>query len=198
MKKLLTALVSMGLFSTAYAGSFEGPYVGAGAGGQYTENKNMTGDATGTMSDSHFVGQVTAGYGYDITPHFNITVNGFLNLSNDKVGSIGTVTGKTKNNIGISLEPGYYLNKDTLAYVKIGYTRLDSKLTDSAGPDATNITLNGILYGAGVKYHIDKNIFVGAEVVESNYGSSGVTLNGTATSYKTNQTQGLVNIGYQF
>ena len=197
MKKMIVSLIALASSSLAFAGSFEGAYVGAGAGGQYTENKNYNdGTNTGAMSDTHFLGQVTAGYGIDLTKDFNLTTNVFFNLSNDKAGSLGTVTSKTKNNIGLSIEPGYYFNKDTLAYVKLGYARLDSKLND--GINISNATLDGFVYGIGAKYHVDKNIFVGAEVSEYNYGNNSVTLGGTSASYKTNQTTGLINVGYQF
>ena len=199
MKKMIVSLIALASSSLAFAGSFEGAYVGAGAGGQYTENKNYNdGNNTGAMSDTHFLGQVTAGYGIDLTKDFNLTTNVFFNLSNDKAGSVNAVTGKTKNNIGISVEPGYYVNKDTLAYVKLGYARLDSKLDDPIN-GSSNTTLDGFLYGAGVKYHIDKNVFVGAEVAEYNYGNNSVTFgSGNTASYKTNQTTGLINLGYQF
>ena len=85
-----------------------------------------------------------------------------------------------------------------MAYIKLGYARLDSKLDDPANSSSSNTTLDGFLWGAGAKYHLDKNIFVGAEVVEYNYGSNSVTLGGSSTSYKTNQTTGLINVGYQF
>jgi len=92
----------------------------------------------------------------------------------------------------------FSINKDTLAYIKLGYARLDSKLDSSVSSTSSNSTLDGFVYGVGAKYHIDKNIFVGAEVTEYNYGNNSVNLGGTATSYKTNQTTGLVNVGYQF
>jgi len=166
----------------------------------HSENKNMNGDGltNDKMSDTHFLGQITAGYAFDINQGFNLNTNIFFNLSNDKTGSTSGITGKTKNNIGVSIEPGYYLNKDTLAYIKLGYARLDSKLDDPANSSSSNTTLDGFLWGAGAKYHLDKNIFVGAEVVEYNYGSNSVTLGGSSTSYKTNQTTGLINVGYQF
>ena len=202
MKKLIVSLLALASSSIAFAGSFEGAYLGAGAGGQYAENKNATGDngnlTNEKMSDTHFLGQITAGYGFDINQDFNLTTNVFFNLSNDKTGSTSGVTGKTKNNIGLSIEPGYYINKDTLAYIKLGYARLDSKLDSSVSSTSSNSTLDGFVYGVGAKYHIDKNIFVGAEVTEYNYGNNSVNLGGTATSYKTNQTTGLVNVGYQF
>ena len=167
----------------------------------YAENKNMNGDnstfSNAKMSDTHFLGQITAGYAFDVDQDFNLNTNVFFNLSNDKTGSTSGVTGKTKNNVGVSIEPGYYLNKDTLAYIKLGYARLDSKLDDPTN-GSSNASLDGFLWGAGAKYHLDKNIFVGAEVVEYNYGSNSVTLGGSSTSYKTNQTTGLINVGYQF
>jgi hypothetical protein len=206
MKKMIVSILALASSSIAFAGSFEGAYVGAGVGGQYTENKNYNdGTNTGKMSDTHFLGQVTAGYGIDLAKDFNLTTNVFFNLSNDKAGSVGaadglnTIKGKTKNNIGISFEPGYYVNKDTLAYVKLGYARLDSKLKDSTDGGSSNTTLDGFVYGIGAKYHIDKNIFVGAELTEYNYGNNSVTSStGVSSSYKTNQTTGLINVGYQF
>ncbi len=196
MKKSLLIPISLLFISTmSYAGSFDGPYVGVGAGAQYSGNSNFKGTTSKDISDTHFVGQITAGYSYEIAPRFNLAANAFFNLSDDKAGKSSTISATTKNNIGISLEPGYYINDNTLAYLKVGYARIDSKLNDNT--ISTNDSLNGYLFGAGAKYLIDKNIYLGAEVTQYNYGNNTAHLS-TTTQYKTEQTVGLVTFGYQF
>jgi outer membrane immunogenic protein len=196
MKKIVVTSITALLASTvAYAGSFDGPYVSVGAGAQYTGNSNFSGTASNDISDTHFVGQVLAGYAFEITPKFNLATNVFFNLSNDKAGSSSSIAATTKNNIGISIEPGYYLDDKTLAYVKVGYARIDSKLDD--GTLKTNDSLNGYLFGVGAKYLVDKNIYVGAEFTHYGYGNNTAQLT-SPTSYKTEQNVGLITLGYQF
>jgi len=196
MKRLVVTSIAALLVSTvSYAGSFDGPYVSVGAGAQYTGNSSFGGTASADISDTHFVGQILAGYSFEIAPKFSLATNVFFNLSNDKAGSSSSITATTKNNIGISIEPGYYLDDKTLVYVKIGYARIDSKLDD--GAVKTNDSLNGYLFGAGAKYLIDKDIYVGAEFTHYGYGSNSAQLS-SATSYKTEQNVGLVTLGYQF
>lgn len=197
MKKLALLLIATLLLSTvSYAGSFDGPYVSIGAGIQQSSNSNFSGTVSNDTSDTHPAGQILAGYSFEtVTPNFNLAVNAFFNLSNDKAGSSSAIAATTKNNIGISIEPGYYLNDKTLAYVKLGYTSIDSKFDD--GNLKTKDTLHGYLFGAGAKYLISKRIYVGAEISRYDYGrnTSKLTL---PTSYKTDQNVGLITFGYQF
>ena len=196
MRRLtVTSIAALFISTASYAGSFDGAYLGVGAGAQYTGDSNFSGTSSNNISDTHFVGQISAGYSFDIAHKFNLNTNVFFNLSNDKAGSSSTINATTKNNIGISFEPGYYLDDKTLAYAKIGYARIDSKLDD--GSIKKNDSLNGYLFGVGAKYMIDKSIFVGGEFTHYGYGSNASQLS-IPTSYKTEQNVGLVTLGYQF
>jgi opacity protein-like surface antigen len=196
MKKLLFASVFACLLPiSSKAGSFDGPYVSLGAGAQYTSNSNFSNNVSNDTSDTHFVGQLLAGYSFEITPNFNLATNAFFNLSNDKAGSTSTLKATTKNNIGISFEPGVYLDDKTLVYLKAGYARIDSKLDD--GITKTNDSLNGYLYGLGGKYLLSKDIYLGAEFEHYSYGDNTAHLS-TPSKYKTEQNQALITIGYKF
>lgn len=65
---------------------------------------------------------------------------------------------KQKVDAGVSYIQGYRLTDDVMAYGKVGYHYGKFK-----GPHDTDRNMNGIGYGAGVKYAVAPNVEVGAE-----------------------------------
>ena len=115
-----------------------------------------------------------------------------------------TVTSKYKNTWGVSFEPGFNLNENLLVYGKLGYVRSDLSISvvNNANIGTASATLNGVLYGAGAKYLIDKDIYIGAEVAQYDYGSNSeiLTLKGDPNilNHKNQQTVGVLSVGYYF
>ena len=200
-----------------YAGSFDGSYIGLGLGAQYNNVYNHTSAITNiqepSLSDTHITGQVFAGYGVDITPAFNFGANIFYNLSDESSGSaINTagqlISGKFKNNWGISIEPGYNFSDNMLIHLKLGYARAEYNQTNSTGTNTSvnelSKSMDGFLYGIGVKYAVNRNVYIGADLTEYYYGgnsSTGPSANLThlvPINWKAQQSVGLVSVGYQF
>ncbi len=120
------------------------------------------------------------------------------------LSSSQTATYNVKNLYSIVLTPGYAIDKDRLAYAKIGYTGATIGLST---PSIANFTtnLNGLALGLGYKQMITGSIYGFGEVNYATYGSknvasvvssSGVTYSGM--SVKGTGTDFLVGIGYRF
>ena len=109
---------------------------------------------------------------------------------------------QVKNLYSIVLTPGYVIDKDRLAYAKIGYTGATIGLsTPDLAYNTTNLT--GYTLGLGYKQIITGAIFAYGEVNYAAYGNK--TANGTTTGGATisNQIKGtgtdiLVGVGYRF
>jgi opacity protein-like surface antigen len=209
-------------------GAFEGPYVSVGAGFEGSRIYDQTVRAPGlglmykqqNTADKHAAAQVLAGYGIDFNPNitlspewsfspkFNLSANIFHNFSNKKVGFSyatfysDTVVQKLSNNLGIALEPGYYINDRLLAYGKMGYVRADALYRRDNFTISQNNSIDGYLFGAGAKYLLTDHIYVGADVTRYDYGRSSLNthLGGidVIVSSKIKQTTGLISVGYQF
>jgi hypothetical protein len=115
-----------------------------------------------------------------------------------------TATYNVKNLYSIVLTPGYVIDKDRLAYAKVGYTGATIGLSSPILPySATN--LSGIALGLGYKQMVTSSIYAFGEV---NYASFGNTTASTITSsngvsfsgvgVKGTGTDLLVGLGYRF
>ena len=224
--RIIQKLVSLALLTLsvkAFAddkthSAFAGPYIRLGTGEQYSHifNENVQA-TTGSPSfnqpsaSSHgFLGQVLAGYGYDIGEKFNISANIFYNFGDKKVNDIratwyhDTVKQELKNSVGFYLAPGYKFNDATLVFLKLGYARADKEYIRETRTPSINIndSVNGYLWGLGIKHSLTENIFLGIDFTKHNYGNTSQTtnLNGLSVniSSKNEQTNALISIGYKF
>ena len=192
-KTLLITTIASATASSAFAASFDGPYVQIGIGGASTETQtsypsilgNLPGfNTSSNSSGGSFVGQVLAGYSKSFDA-FNIAANVFYNIGNQNSGSNNyNLTGsygylnanqsfKMKNTWGVSLEPGLYVTEDTLGYLKLSYynSQLDYNASFSAripsysasGSYNSSSSMNGIGYGIGAKHMFTDNIYGFAE-----------------------------------
>jgi outer membrane immunogenic protein len=120
------------------------------------------------------------------------------------LSSSQTATYNVKNLYSVVLTPGYAIDKDRLAYAKIGYTGATIGLST---PTIANFTtnLNGLALGLGYKQIITGSIYGFGEVNYATYGSknvatvvstSGATYSGM--SAKGNGLDFLVGVGYRF
>ena len=137
-------------------------------------------------------GQLTVGTSvppYSLSPRLNQTQ---------------TATYNVKNLYSIVLTPGYVIDKDRLAYAKVGYTGATIGLSSADVPyNTTNLT--GYTLGLGYKQMVTSSIFAFGEVNYASYGnktastitaSSGTTYSGVGV--KGTGTDILVGVGYRF
>jgi len=118
-------------------------------------------------------------------------------------GASTTATYNVKNLYSIVLTPGYVIDKDRLAYAKLGYTGTTIGLS---GPTLayTSVNLSGYTLGLGYKQMVSESLYAFGEVNYGSYGNQSLSptlTNGTALSGMTVSGNGLdflVGIGYRF
>ena len=118
-------------------------------------------------------------------------------------GASTTATYNVKNLYSVVLTPGYAIDKDRLAYAKVGYTGATIGLNGpSLAYQSTNLT--GYTLGLGYKQMISQSLYAFGEVNYASYGTKSLT----ATLTTGTQLQGmtvsgvgtdvLVGVGYRF
>jgi outer membrane immunogenic protein len=132
------------------------------------------------------------------------TLNATLPSPYSAYNASASASYNVKNLYNVFLSPGYALDKDRLAYLKVGYTGATIGLSGPTIPyNATN--LSGYTLGLGYKQMLTSSFYAFGEVNYASYGSknlattttstgltvSGMTLSGTGTDF-------LVGIGYRF
>lgn len=170
-------------------------------------------------NSNDFTGTVTAGYNFAVTKEFLLglgveysplasqTSNISANYGPDANGVFYRASSdfKIENSYNIFLSPAIAIDKDKLAYFKVGYTGANAK---GAGQ---SISLSGYSLGLGYKQMIAGGWYGFGEVNYASYGNKNVTSNynsaiigvgsvpTTATStISANTTNVLVGVGYKF
>lgn len=168
--KLLAAGIALAAATPlAMADTTAGPYAGVGVG---FYNSNVTIKPSGASftfgDDKHDAGaDVFVGYKWNFD-----TVNVSAELSyTDSYGKFATwsgggesISGKLKGKEAFSILPGYKLNKDTTAFVRIGYAKAKGEMTVAGTVNGTATKdFNGTLYGFGIDHALSSNLALRAE-----------------------------------
>ena len=206
-KKLLVAALFTFAGTGAMAQSaFEGFYAQAGIGYE-SVTPSFTGgriagfnySATGNNANS-FAGTIGAGYNFAVTPSFLLGIGAeYSPIPGSKANFTITVPGvvsateqyNIKDSYNIFISPGLVIDKDKLAYAKVGYTGAN------VNSDGSNTSLNGYSLGLGYKQIISGGLYGFGEVNYASYANANVG-GGATGSFSANATNVLVGIGYKF
>jgi hypothetical protein len=215
--KLLVAAAATVVASSAMAQSaFEGFYGQLGVGYESVDpgisNGTMTsGTASGrayTFSSSNsnsFTGSVGIGAYFPVTKTFLLGAGaeysplaGSSTKSTFNIPTVSytsTLSWKKKDSYNIFVSPAIAIDKDKLAYAKVGFTGLSTQATIDGAQTTDNYT--GYSLGLGYKQIVSGSIYAFGEINYATYGSksSGVELSGTS---KPSTMNALVGVGYKF
>lgn len=223
-KKLLVAALFAASTTGAFAQSaFEGAYGQVGIGYENVSPKLSNGSLTaaGTTypyttsisSSNSFTGNVGLGYTFAINKDYTLGIGAEYSpiegssanytYSNPNLGS-ATGSYKKTSSYNVFLSPGVVVNKDGLAYAKIGFT--GATIKDTEGSTSTNTNYTGYSLGLGYKQIIQGGLYGFGEVNYMSYGNQTSNTSGTTggTAYKTTLTSSanafnaVVGIGYKF
>jgi opacity protein-like surface antigen len=216
--KLLVAAAATVVASSAMAQSaFEGFYGQLGVGYEsidpsFSNGTIVSGSATGrayTFSSSNgnsIIGNVGIGAYFPVTKTFLLGAGAeyspFAGSSTNATFNIPAVsysensTWKKKNSYNIFLSPAIAIDKDKLAYAKVGFTGMSTEGTDTEGTKSTT-NYTGYSLGLGYKQMVSGSIYAFGEVNYATYGSKnmGGDLSG---STKPSSMNALVGVGYKF
>ena len=223
MKKLLVTAAVTSLIGTVNAQSaFEGAYgqLGVGYDNNNVSSSSLFSNTTRVTTDStnfgNFAGVVGLGYNFAINKQFLLGVGadyGFMSSSLSKASAqfSNTVGYKISERYNIFLTPGYVLDKDKLAYLKVGYSSQSLKSTDetpssaSRGESIGSGNANGYVLGLGYKHMIRSGFYGFGEANYFNYSGASFASTRLSTaeiisnfSPKSSAYQFLVGVGYKF
>ena len=189
----------------AQSSPFEGAYGQIGVGYDSAKPLFTGGTFGGTHYNSvadksnNFIGTFTAGYNFIVNPSFVLGIGAEyspLHNSTKNITSTGGAAASTYNknqSYNVFLSPGFVIDKDKLAYAKVGYA--GASIHRSINGSTTDYT--GYSLGVGYRQFINQSIFGFGEVNYAKYGSErdSATLTGTHTPSATNV---IVGIGLKF
>jgi len=215
-KKLLAVAATAMMAGSAMAQSaFEGAYgqLGVGYASSSTGFKSgsitsgglagQTFTASGGTSNS-FEANIGAGYFFGVTKSFLLGVGAEYSplpssKSTQQLFANGvrqdTVTGNKTSSYAFFVSPAIAIDKEKLAYAKLGYTSMTAKGT-AADNTSETLTYNGYLFGLGYKQIIDGGLYGFAE---GNYAMfNKKTIVGTTASDAPRGMNFMVGVGYNF
>ena len=233
MKKLfISLLLAVTPFGAAFAeGAFDGVNLQLGLGASMTKSQQNQSawfavygepyNQSFTFNKTNLVGSVSLGYSYGFSNQLNLAANVFYNASSNNAGSNTqafsdgssmTRTMSLKNVMGISLEPGYYFDKNFLGFLKLGIAQASSSqsysFSDGGSLDSENFgNTNGFLLGLGGKYALTESLYLGAEFYQINFAKKTNNYSsGAGTIYESSLTisnqptynYGGLTLGYRF
>jgi hypothetical protein len=235
MKKIATLILSLLVGSEVYAQGankenyFDGIYGQVEVGfGSLTNKTTLAPTAAPLSIDTSFgstnlQSAITVGYSREIVDFvgtdydINLAANISYNFTNGNSGNqtyniLGTSVGfntTTKNILAFSVEPGYYLSKDSIIYAKFGYAQGQSNYQNTISSVNVNIgTQRGPLFGFGFKHgfnEVHPNIYWGIEAYQINFNAKTTTFNspaleGTSVNITSKPTLlfGKLHLGYIF
>lgn len=195
MKKIITAAAFAALSITAFTGHamaqdynndtrFSGLYIGADVGYQ-TGNFDVNNPAgpDGDVGMAGMTGGVFAGYGW---AHPTTDLAGYIGteIGYEWSGNDGSITGTNVEKNGnwlATVKPGVIINRDTLAYGMVGYSRAEFE-ANGASED-----LNGLVAGAGVEFANTSPVNMRMEYAHTSYEDKdigGVSADGSDNTVK--------------
>jgi opacity protein-like surface antigen len=139
-----------------------------------------------TKNDSSVLGDLSLGYSHGLKNNFNIAGNIFYSFGSvdqnyhnglaldPSANALVDTKFKLKDIWGISFEPGYYFTQNILGYLKLGYAYTSVKANASGYLESVNYDFGnpgGFLYGAGLKYKVTNDIFLGADLYRVDFGA---------------------------
>ena len=224
-----TGLVATPAF--AQKSQFEGFYgqLATGYENNSTSNGNLnTSDAssgfpplTWSSSNQSFGGAplvLGAGYNFSVAPKWLVGIGADYSFlpqtsstfsstnpiagSNNAGATIAGATYKTSNRYNIFITPGYEIDKDKMAYLKVGYSAQTVQVTDQDGGNGTNSNVSGVVAGLGYKQIITGGLYGFGEFNYFNYSklnqSTGTTSGSLSLNQGVNAYNLLVGVGYKF
>ena len=148
------------------------------------------------------------GLGVSYDPGASSGATGQLTLTGSSAPLTGhaletqTATYQMKNVYSITVNPGYAIDNDKLAYLMLGYTGATVGLSSPAIPYNT-INLTGYTVGAGYKQMITNSLYMLGEVKYASYGqkTASATAHGVvpiSQPVSANGAEVLIGVGYRF
>ncbi|HYB50549.1 MAG TPA: outer membrane beta-barrel protein, partial [Burkholderiaceae bacterium] len=186
----------------------EGPWAGIGMGFRSQTNElTLSNGADIQAGKTSVFGMVQGGYAWQLhsdVGDWNVGPYVFYlpGNVNSNTAYPGTASAYTtwKNQWGFGLQPGYYLGKETVVYLKVGYNQITGQLnaSNAQGQISPSDQFHGVGYGLGLKHQFAGNWLIWVDTYQASFSSKTYTVGTTSVEVKPKQTVGTFGIGYVF
>jgi len=196
MFKYLFVIVGSIASATAFAQSekFSGASIGINTGFESSKSTFTTNLGSFSPGSNNTAFNVDANYIFALSSAATLGLGTTFDLTSSKLlkASENSLLQSTdislKNHYSAYVAPGYAFSDSALGYFKLAYQ------AGKASGTTTSKNINGVGYGFGAIYSIDKNLFLNLEIQQVEYKS--VTVN--TTSIAVSETLSTIGIGYKF
>lgn len=168
-----------------------------GSGNNYSISTNRANSFTGTVGLGAYFPVANywlLGVGAEYAPIAGSQANYTVSVPAETISNAGTYNMKNSYNLFIS--PAIAINKDSLAYAKIGFTGASFAIGTNT-PNPANINSSGLSLGLGYKQIIRGGLYGFGELNYASYSTRPDGL-GTGGTIKPTTTSALAGVGYKF
>ena len=124
-----------------------------------------------------------------------------VNTTGGPINATKPISYQLKNIWSVAAYPGYVIDKDRLAYAKIGYTGMTIGINSASAPYQTT-NLSGYVLGLGYKQMITQSLYLLGEVNYAGISTKAGTLTSSYGTFSSNIGGSgydlLVGVGYRF
>jgi len=171
--------------------------------GQNTKLTDNAGNGIDGIGKNNVYGVIQGGYGMRYGD-FNVGPYAFYLLgtttTTEHAGTFQSQV-KWKNQWGIGFQPGYFLSKDTVVYLKVGYNGTTLEVNQAGGLAPTNsrsTSFGGPGVGLGLKHQLSTNWVIFVDAQQQYYSTKTLTSGGYSVQVQPKMTMGTFGFGYQF
>lgn len=187
---------------------------------QLSDTASSPGSIAGTSAPVYF----GAGYYFEIIPNFFLGLGmDYSPLSNSTKTLTGAYSGidsgtteswkyNLKNRYSFYAMPAIKISENLMGYFKLGYSKQSVSLVSQgaysySGQTIASSTMNGEVFGVGIRYMVNGNIYVYAEGnlyqyskvnLSGNVNSTGYGIINMTISPSSSTRNGLIGFGYRF
>jgi len=187
----------------------EGPWVGLGMGFRSQTNEVTLNNGTDIDGGKTSVfGMIQGGYAWlvhsdvgdwNLGP-YAFYMPGSVDSNTFVPGGVVNVYTTWKNQWGFGLQPGYYLGKETVVYLKVGFNQITGQInaSNASGQISPSDHFSGFGYGLGLKHQFAGPWTVWVDTYQATFKNNTYTYGNETVQIKPKQTVGTFGIGYVF
>lgn len=207
---IATSLCALAASTSVFAANeFEGPWAGLGMGVRGTVSKisDNAGNSIDSLGRDSVFGVLQGGWGFKVDTDFGkLNLGPYIfyylgNVDSDTrtVGGINAMT-RWKNQWGLGLQPGIFVSKDTVVYLKAGFNSVTVEVNASnpSGQISPSDQFSGPAIGLGMKHQLNSDWVIFVDTWEVFYGSKDYTIGSTSITVRPRMVMGQFGFGYQF
>lgn len=195
MKKIAIAAVVATLAFSGQAFAQAQNFAGFQVGATLDSVASRTEGLSSSWADAGVNASLFAQQNFELSGNWLLGVGASYQLGENPAGSDSSGQFKTKGVYSLYVAPGVVFGGRNFVYGKLAYVGADSKFVATSGT-TTAASITGTSFGAGWQMPISQNLFFGAELMVTKYGT--YKFCSSCADAKSNSATASASISYKF